>query len=160
MKKLFLPLLILFFSLYLNAQEYQPTWESIDSRPVPQWFEDAKFGIFIHWGVYSVPAWAPADADIGIYAKYAEWYWWRINEDSQAGKLFRDYHNKMYGEDFKYQDFAPKWKAKHFEPEQWADVFKKAGARYIVLTSKHHEGFALWPSEQSWNWNSMDIGPP
>ncbi len=159
MKKLFLPLLILFFSLYLNAQEYQPTWESIDSRPVPQWFEDAKFGIFIHWGVYSVPAWAPADADIGIYAKYAEWYWWRINEASQAGKLFRDYHNKMYGEDFKYQDFAPKWKAKHFEPEQWADVFKKAGARYIVLTSKHHEGFTLWPSEQSWNWNSMDIGP-
>lgn len=159
MKKLFLPLLILFFSLHLNAQEYQPTWESIDSRPVPQWFEDAKFGIFIHWGVYSVPAWAPADADIGIYAKYAEWYWWRINEASQAGKLFRDYHNKMYGEDFKYQDFAPKWKAKHFEPERWADVFKKAGARYVVLTSKHHEGFALWPSEQSWNWNSMDIGP-
>jgi alpha-L-fucosidase len=159
MKKLFIPFFILFFSLYLNAQQYQPIWESIDSRPVPQWFEDAKFGIFIHWGVYSVPAWAPADADIGIYAKYAEWYWWRINEDSPAGKLFRDYHHKRYGNDFYYQDFASKWKTPHFEPARWADVIKKAGAKYVVLTSKHHEGFTLWPSEQSWNWNSMDIGP-
>jgi alpha-L-fucosidase len=57
------------FFIQLNAQTYQPNWESIDSRPVPQWFEDVKFGIFIHWGVYAVPAWAPADADIGVYAK-------------------------------------------------------------------------------------------
>jgi alpha-L-fucosidase len=159
MKKLVIPILFLFFTIHLNAQKYQPTWESIDSRPVPQWFEDVKFGIFIHWGVYAVPAWAPADADIGIYAKYSEWYWWRKNEDSKAGKLFRDYHNQIYGEDFKYQDFAPMWKAQHFKPEHWADVFKRAGAKYVVLTSKHHEGFTLWPSEQSWNWNSVDIGP-
>lgn len=159
MKKLIIPVLFLVFSVQVIAQKYQPTWESIDSRPVPQWFEDVKFGIFIHWGVYSVPAWAPADADIGIYAKYSEWYWKRSNDDSEAGKLFRDYHNKMYGEDFKYQDFAPMFKAQHFEPDHWADVFKKAGAKYVVLTSKHHEGFTLWPSEQSWNWNSVDIGP-
>lgn len=143
-----------------TAQEvYKPTWESINSRPIPQWFEDAKFGIFIHWGVYSVPAWAPVNNDIGIYAKYSEWYWWRINEDSKAGKLFLDYHNQMYGEDFKYQDFASMWKAQHFEPSRWANLFKKSGAKYVVLTSKHHEGFTLWPSEQSWNWNSVDIGP-
>jgi alpha-L-fucosidase len=159
MKNLMISVLLLFVSLQLFAQKYQPTWESIDSRPVPQWFEDVKFGIFIHWGVYAVPAWAPADADIGIYAKYSEWYWRRINEDSEAGKLFRDYHNNMYGEHFKYQDFAPMWKAQHFEPDHWADVFKRAGAKYVVLTSKHHEGFTLWPSEQSWNWNSVDIGP-
>ena len=159
MKKLIVPILFLFFSIHLTAQKYQPAWESIDSRPVPQWFEDVKFGIFIHWGVYSVPAWAPADADIGVYAKYSEWYWWRKNEDSKAGKFFSDYHNKMYGENFKYQDFAPLWKAQHFDPGHWADVFKKAGAKYVVLTSKHHEGFTLWPSEQSWNWNSVDIGP-
>jgi len=145
--------------LHSGAQHYEPKWESIDNRPIPQWFEDAKFGIFIHWGVYSVPAWAPADAEIGIYAKYSEWYWWRKNEDSQAGKLFSDYHNRMYGENFKYQDFAPRWKAQHFDPNQWAKIFKDAGAKYVVLTSKHHEGFTLWPSEQSWNWNSMDIGP-
>jgi alpha-L-fucosidase len=158
-------LTFLFISIFIGivqiaaAQEYKSNWESIDSRPVPEWFEDAKFGIFIHWGVYAVPAWAPADADIGIYAKYAEWYWWRINEDSEAGKLFRAYHNKMYGEDFKYQDFAPQFKAQHWDPAQWAQIFKSAGARYVVLTSKHHEGFTLWPSEQSWNWNSVDIGP-
>lgn len=159
MKKIVIPFLCLLFSIQLIAQPYEPTWKSIDSRPVPQWFEDVKFGIFIHWGVYAVPAWAPADADIGIYAKYSEWYWWRKNENSDAGKLFRDYHNQMYGENFKYQDFAPMWKTPHFDPEKWADVFKKAGAKYVVLTSKHHEGFTLWPSEQSWNWNSVDIGP-
>jgi alpha-L-fucosidase len=73
--------------------------------------------------------------------------------------MFREYHNNMYGENFKYQDFAPMFKAEHFEPEQWADLFKRAGAKYVVLTSKHHEGFTLWPSPQSWNWNSVDIGP-
>jgi alpha-L-fucosidase len=148
------------FRQQLAAQKiYVSGWESINSRPVPAWFEDVKFGIFIHWGVYSVPAWAPANADISIYAKYAEWYWKRIHDDSRAGKLFRDYHNNMYGEKFKYQDFAPQFKAEHFDPGFWADLFKRAGARYVVLTSKHHEGYTLWPSEQSWNWNSVDIGP-
>lgn len=141
------------------SQTYTPDWASIDSRPVPGWFSDAKFGIFIHWGLYSVPAWAPASADIGVYAKYAEWYWWRINEKSPAGKLFREYHDQRYGHDFHYQDFAGDFKAEHFQPEQWAQLFKASGANYVVLTSKHHEGFALWPSAQSPNWNSVDIGP-
>ena len=156
-KSLFI-VLFLIITLTGISQNYRNTWESIDSRPVPQWFEDVKFGIFIHWGVYSVPAWAPANADISVYAKYAEWYWRRINDDSAAGKLFREYHNRMYGEDFKYQDFAPRFRAEHFDPDHWAEVFKKAGAKYVVLTSKHHEGFTLWPSDQSWNWNSADIG--
>jgi alpha-L-fucosidase len=145
----------------LKAQNYKPEWASLDKRPIPQWFTDAKFGIFIHWGIYSVPSWAPANADIGIYAKYAEWYWNRINgnENNKVNQLFRDHHEKMYGKDFNYQDFAGKFKAELFDPDQWADVFKESGAKYVVLTSKHHEGFALWPSEQSWNWNSVDIGP-
>ncbi len=159
MKKSIFILFAILFALTTSAQKYKNNWESINSRPVPEWFTDAKFGIFIHWGVYAVPAWAPANADIGVYAKYSEWYWWRTNENSEAGKLFRDYHNKMYGENFKYQDFAADFKAQHWNPEQWADVFKRAGAKYVVLTSKHHEGFTLWPSEQSWNWNSVDIGP-
>ncbi len=160
MKNLTATFLIVIIAITTSfAQNYQPNWESIDSRPVPEWFENAKFGIFIHWGVYSVPAWAPADADIGVYAKYAEWYWKRINDDSEAGKLFRAYHNETYGEDFQYQDFAGDFNARHFEPQKWADVFKQAGAKYVVLTSKHHEGFTLWPSAESWNWNSVDVGP-
>jgi alpha-L-fucosidase len=65
----------------------------------------------------------------------------------------------MYGPDSKYQDFAPKFQAKLFEPDRWAKMFKRAGAKYVVLTSKHHEGFTLWPSNVSWNWNAMDVGP-
>lgn len=160
MKKLLLIAMILVCFLRVSAQTYEPAWESVNSRPLPEWFSDVKFGIFIHWGVYSVPAWAPADADIGIYAKYAEWYWWRMmNTNDEAGRLFREYHDAMYGENFKYQDFAPMFKAEHFDAAQWAELFRRAGARYVVLTSKHHEGFTLWPSEQSWNWNSVDIGP-
>ena len=143
----------------VHSQPFTPDWASIDSRPVPGWFSDAKFGIFIHWGLYSVPAWAPASADIGIYAKYAEWYWWRINDNSPAGKLFREYHDRMYGPGFHYQDFAGDFRAEHFDPGQWARLFQQSGARYVVLTSKHHEGFTLWPSAQSPNWNSVDIGP-
>jgi len=158
----------LFFLVTLKnyAQTYDPNWSSLDKRPIPQWFTDAKFGIFIHWGVYSVPAWAPASADIGIYAKYAEWYWPRINggkdpnpQQGDVNKFFTDYHNRVWGEKFKYQDFAQMWKAEHFNPDQWAELIKNAGAKYVILTSKHHEGFTLWPSEQSWNWNSVDIGP-
>ena len=158
--------LIFSFFMELKSQSYEPNWTSLDKRPVPQWYTDAKFGIFIHWGVYSVPAWAPASADIGVYAKYAEWYWQRINggadpnpQKTDVNQLFIDYHNRIWGEEFKYQDFAPMWKAEQFNPDQWAEVLKNAGAKYVILTSKHHEGFTLWPSAQSWNWNSVDIGP-
>jgi alpha-L-fucosidase len=144
----------------IQGQNYQPTWESLDKRPVPGWFEDSKFGIFIHWGVYSVPSWGPTGDSIGVYDKYAEWYWNKLlNTSSKVNKNFRRFHDATYGPDFKYQDFAPIFKAELFDPDQWAALFKESGAKYIVLTSKHHEGFTLWPSAQSWNWNSVDIGP-
>lgn len=156
-----LVMIILMISFHLiSAQNYQPTWASIDSRPVPTWFEDAKFGIFIHWGLYSVPAYSPTKRDkMGVYEQYAEWYWSRWVKPSNSQQFFIDYHNRVYGKDFKYQDFASLFKAEMFNPDEWADRFKAAGAKYIVLTSKHHEGFALWPSQQSWNWNSVDVGP-
>jgi len=147
-------------SYCLLGQTYQPTWESIDKRPIPEWFGDAKFGIFIHWGIYSVPSWAPANAPIDVYAKYAEWYWHRISENpGPAADYFKAFHDSMYGKNFRYQDFAAQFKAELFDPGAWADVFARSGAKYVVLTSKHHEGFCLWPSEHSWNWNSVDIGP-
>ncbi|KXK31601.1 MAG: alpha-L-fucosidase [Candidatus Omnitrophica bacterium] len=132
-----------------TAVTYEPTWESLDSRPNPAWFDEAKFGIFIHWGVYAVPAW-------GSKGKYSEWYWNDMMDPN--GETWK-FHLKTYGEDFKYQDFAPMFKAEMFDPAQWADIFARSGAKYVVLTSKHHEGFCLWPSPDSWNWNSVDIGP-
>jgi alpha-L-fucosidase len=154
--------LILLFSFTLipgiSQSRYEATWESIDSRPIPQWFEDAKFGIFLHWGLYSVPAWGPVDGT--VYEKYAEWYWFRMMQpETPVGKKFRDYHNATFGHHFRYQDFVRDFKAEMFQPDVWAQIFKDAGAQYVVLTSKHHEGFTLWPSQHSWNWNAMDVGP-
>jgi len=158
MKKLVFFFLLL-FSGSLFGQSYNPSWESLDKRPVPGWFQDSKFGIFIHWGVYSVPAWGPTGDSIGVYDKYAEWYWKKLQDPGKVQKYFRDFHTKTYGPNFRYQDFAPQFKAELFNPDKWAELFKESGARYIVLTSKHHEGFTLWPSAQSWNWNSVDVGP-
>jgi alpha-L-fucosidase len=152
-------LLLLLMHLPVSAaspQTYQATWESLDSRPIPQWFPDAKFGIFIHWGVYSVPAWIRVTE--GRYASYAEWYYARVMGELKGDE---DFHERTYGEDFEYRDFAPMFKAELFDPDFWAALFAEAGARYVVLTSKHHDGFCLWPTDSPFkqNWNSMDVGP-
>ena len=140
MKKLILTLILFTFNFILIAQNYRANWESIDSRPVPEWFSEAKFGIFIHWGVFSVPAWGPTDAN--VYDKYAEWYWSKLmNESSGVHKNFVEFHNTTYGANFKYQDFVSEFNCEMFKPEDWAKIFKDAGAKYVVLTSKHHEGF-------------------
>ena len=133
---------------------YQPTWESLNQRPTPGWYDDAKFGIFIHWGVYSVPAYADPHSKIG--ETYAEWYWNHMHNKNGPTWKFQLLH---YGPNFHYQDFVGQFKAELFDPDEWAELFKDSGARYVVLTSKHHEGFCLWPCPASWNWNSVDVGP-
>jgi alpha-L-fucosidase len=137
---------------------YEPTWASLDARPVPRWYRDAKFGIFIHWGVYSVPAWAPVPRDGKVTGSepYAEWYWRKLDDKDGATWKF---HAETYGETFMYQDFAARFTAELFDPARWADLFARSGARYVVLTSKHHDGFALWPSAQSPLWNAAETGP-
>jgi len=143
---------LLFFSCS-PAQKYEATIESIRAHKVPQWFDDAKFGIFIHWGLYSVPGWAPPIGEPGKVDwdkwfrnnPYAEWYANTMKfEDSPT----RQYHHQTYGEKFGYYDFIPIFNEenKKWDPNNWAKFFKQAGARYVVLTTKHHDGFTLWPS--------------
>src|SRR5438034_4759099 len=166
-KRLPVLLFLLFSATTIGAQTYQPTWDSIDQRPTPEWFAEARFGIFIHWGTYSVPAYAPV---IPGELAYAEWYWHAMTNgryESKANDLERGtwaLHQKLYGTDFVYQNFASQFKAELFDPDHWADVFAGSGARYVVLTSKHHEGFALWPSREAsatWGrpWNAVETGP-
>lgn len=140
----------------VRAQDKIRTWDELDRRPIPKWWTDAKFGIFIHWGVYSVPAYAPVKEVKGVYEKYAEHYEARLKS---GNKLFTDFHNRTYGKNFKYADFAPMFRAEHFHADDWAKLFRKAGARYVVLTSKHHDGFCLWNSRYSPHWNSVVMGP-
>jgi len=135
---------------------FEPTWESLNSRQSPEWFREAKFGIFIHWGVYSVPA-------ICDTSTYAEWYLQWLKTNSHGG-LVRKFHEENYGADFPYRDFAPMWRAELWEPGDWARLFRRAGAKYVVLVSKHHDGFALWPAAKSseirgFPWNAAEVGP-
>ncbi|NCB93623.1 MAG: alpha-L-fucosidase [Clostridia bacterium] len=146
------------------GKKYTGTWESVKEHQVPEWYEDCKFGIFIHWGIYSVPAFAPrtwelgeVDADENWFCNnpYAEWYYNSINVG--RGPSY-EHHIEKYGKDFKYEDFIPMWKAENWNPDQWADIFKKAGAQYVVLTTKHHDGFCLFPSDHT-DFNSKVMGP-
>ncbi|CAH1777897.1 unnamed protein product [Owenia fusiformis] len=140
--------------------KYDATWASLDTRPIPEWYEDAKLGIFIHWGVYSVPSFV----DVGTKG-LAEWFWYNMKSgiegetQSDATRSVQKFMKENYPPGTEYTDFAPKFTAEFYNATWWADVFKGSGAKYVVLTSKHHDGFTLWPSRKSWNWNALDNGP-
>ncbi len=137
---------------------YTPSLKSIKKHKVPDWYNDAKFGIFIHWSLSSVPAFAVVgQGDLveiqkkeGIGAQfaknpYAEWY---LNSLRIDGTETQKYHRETYGENFSYDDFVPMFNEaiKKWNPDEWVDLFKKAGAKYVVLVTKHHDGFLLWHS--------------
>ena len=147
MKRTLLILALAFAAINLSAQ-VQPTWESINQRGYPEWFSDAKLGIFIHWGVYSVPAYASKEG-------YAEWYY-RGLMTSDDRKAFQD---SIYGKNFQYEDFVPMFKGELWDPNEWAELFWKSGAKYVLLVSKHHDGYCLWPSQYAPGWNSVETGP-
>lgn len=138
---------------------YTPNLKSVRKHKVPEWFHDAKFGIFIHWSLSSVPAFAVVgQGDLveiqkkeGIGAQfaknpYAEWY---LNSLRIDGTETQKYHRETYGENFSYDDFVPIFNKaiKKWNPNEWVDLFKKVGAKYVILVTKHHDGFLLWPSK-------------
>lgn len=138
---------------------YAPTRASIEQHLSPPWFNNAKLGIFVHWGLYSVPAWAPLSGELGKVAEEKGWdYWfannpyaeWYMNSLRIPGSPTQQHHAKMYGAKFAYRDFAYSFNqaSASWNPDEWAELFCQAGARYVVLTTKHHDGFLLWPSRQ------------
>ena len=124
---------------------FRPDWESLTRYEVPEWYKDAKFGIFIHWGAYSVPAFGN------------EWYPRNMYRD--GSEEYR-HHIATYGpqEKFGYKDFLPMFKAEHFDAPAWARLFKEAGAKYVVPVAEHHDGFAMYDSGLS-DWTVAKMGP-
>jgi len=124
---------------------FRPDWESLQKYETPEWYKDAKFGIFIHWGVYSVPAFGN------------EWY---PRSMYNPGSDEYKHHLATYGpqDKFGYKDFVPLFKAAHFDPAAWADLFRRSGAKYVVPVAEHHDGFAMYDSGLS-DWTAAKMGP-
>jgi alpha-L-fucosidase len=136
----------------VNAKgKWKPTPESIDTHKAPEWFEDAKFGMFIDWGLWSVAGYAPKKEK---GAMYPDWYELRLDTDS----AFIKYHERNWGKDFKRDDFIPLFTAKQYNPEKLAKIAVDAGMKYVVPFSKHHGGFCLWPSSYTQR-DAGDMGP-
>lgn len=124
---------------------WKDTWESLSGYRVPEWYRNAKFGIFIHWGIYSVPAFGN------------EWY--SRNMYIEGTPEF-EHHVETYGKQsrFGYKDFIPMFRAEKFDPAVWADLFFEAGAKYVVPVAEHHDGFQMYKSGIS-HWNAYEMGP-
>jgi alpha-L-fucosidase len=138
-------LFIFMYGSLFAQQRYQPTWESLKQYQCPEWFRDAKFGIFIHWGVYSVPGFSNEWYPRNMYLK-----------DTPEFK----HHAEKYGPQnkFGYKDFIPMFRAEKFNADEWVDLFKKAGAKYVVPVAEHHDGFAMYKTALS-KWNASEMGP-
>jgi alpha-L-fucosidase len=133
--------------------EFEPTSESLENYQVPQWYQDAKFGIYFHWAPFSVAAYKTE--------WYPRWMYSPNNIEKKAAfKDIPDHHEKTWGprDKFGYKNFIPMFKAEKWDPDQWVALFKQAGAKYVVSAAIHHDGFALWDSEHI-GWNSKNMGP-
>lgn len=127
------------------------------------WFTDAKFGVFMHWGAYSVPAWAEPIGELGTFdsefwfahCPYAEWYW---NTSQIPGSAAFEHHRQVHG-GRPYDEFLDQWRAEHFDPSDLASLFSRAGARYVIPTTKHHDGITLWDAPGTGTRNTVHRGP-
>jgi alpha-L-fucosidase len=130
----------------VNAQgPFHADWNSLQNYKIPEWYQDAKFGIFIHWGVYSVPAF------------HTEWY---AHDMYQKDSAVYTHQIAAHGPEttFGYKDYIPMFRAQHFDPQDWARLLHDAGARYVVPVAEHHDGFAMYDSGLS-EWTAKKMGP-
>ncbi len=133
-----------------HKDPYTTDWESLKQhKATPDWFADAKLGVYYHWGVYSVPGWN------------TEWYpRWMYVPDREVGfgAHVYEYHLENYGADVDYHDFIEMWEAPKFSAKEWCDMFEDLGAKFIGTIAEHHDGFSMWDSEVN-PWNVADMGP-
>ncbi|MHA7581625.1 alpha-L-fucosidase [Paenibacillus vandeheii] len=129
----------------IDEGKFKDNWNSLSAFQVPEWYRNAKFGIFIHWGLYSVPAFDN------------EWY---SRNMYMEGSKAHEHHLAVYGppKDFGYKDFIPMFRAENFDADEWAALFKKAGARYVMPVAEHHDGFQMYNSAIS-HYNTVEMGP-
>ncbi len=132
-------------TLHSGPGRFEARWDSLEHYSCPEWYRDAKFGIYFHWGLYSVPAFGN------------EWYphWMYL-----PGRPEYEHHLATYGplNKFGYKDFAPMFTAEHWNPDEWVTLFKEAGARYVGPVAEHADGFSMWDSRIN-RWNAMRMGP-
>ena len=159
--QIYIASMLYFFSLMGNAQNVDdtygrdwklpksPKWEALKQKEIPEWMIDAKFGMYTHWGIYSVPAHGGPDYIKELYA---------ANGEDRKG--VKKYHEAKYGkiEDFGYKDFIPMFKAEKFDAKEWVDVMHGGGAKFGGICLAHHDGFCLWDSKYT-KWDSKDMGP-
>lgn len=115
----FVKIIVIYLLACTYGVKYEPNWKSLDSRPLPSWYDDAKIGIFIHWGVFSVPSYG------------SEWFWYYWKTSKSPGVV--DFMQKNYRPDFTYADFGPQFTAEFYNSDWWADVFNASGARCICI---------------------------
>ena len=149
MKKSFLIIGLIASVFFANAQNKdnkpEMSWEALSQHEVPDWFQDAKFGIYAHLGVYCVPA------------HESEWYPRYMYTE---GHPVQKFHEEKYGpvSEFGYQDFIPMFKLEKFNAKEWADLYKRSGAKFAGPVAEHHDGFSMWDSKVN-RWNAKDMGP-
>lgn len=112
--------MVICFSFTGDAVRYDPNWSSLDARPLPTWYDEAKIGIFVHWGVFSVPS----------FGEFSEWFWYHWKSEIRTDVI--QFMLENYPPSFEYADFASDFRAEFFDPDAWADIFKSSGARYCL----------------------------
>ena len=129
------------------AKTYEPIWASLENHRTPKWLRDDKFGIYTHWGIYSVPACGPNGS-------------WYAHNIYRPGNNQAEYHEKTFGpvSEFGYKDLIPQFKAEKFDADEWAEIFRSSGARFAGPVAEHHDGFSMWDSKIN-EWNSAKMGP-